>query len=177
LSATGEADNVLDGGAGDDVLSGGEGNDILIGGEGNDQFEFADGDGMDVITDFDAMQEVIQLTDVALSAADVLTLAVSDGAGNTVIDFGDGDQITLSGVEAENLSEANFEVLNTALAVDESAGSTFSLLSDDDVDDIVVEESTGSEVAEETGDDDASAAFEAAEAAAALSASDTVEVA
>ena len=107
-----ENDNVLIGNGGNDTLIGGTGDDSLTGGIGNDRFEFNEGDGADVITDFDTEQEVIQLTNVVLSAEEAAELAIDDGEGNTVIDFGNGDQITLNGVSAEDVTAANFDVQN-----------------------------------------------------------------
>lgn len=101
-------DNHLYGLDGDDRLEGGGGDDTLTGGAGDDIFVFATGDGADTITDFaagDGSPDVIDLRQVnaVTGFADVMAAAAQIG-GDTVIDFGDGDSITLLGVDATQLS-------------------------------------------------------------------------
>jgi Ca2+-binding RTX toxin-like protein len=108
----GAGDDKLDGGNGKDELKGGAGNDILTGGTGDDTFVFANGDGKDTITDFAAgadTDDVIDLTEVSAvtTFTDVQASASQVGA-DTVIDFGDGDSITLLGVNVGELAEGDF---------------------------------------------------------------------
>lgn len=124
----GEADNgSLNGGAGDDTITGEEGNDVLIGGTGDDLltgdgglsgesgddifvYNAADG-GQDTITDFqiDGDDDTIQIDDADIDSFDALiALAEDDGAGNTVIDFGDGNTLTLNDVAIADLEADDF---------------------------------------------------------------------
>lgn len=102
-------DDVLDGRGGDDTIEGGADDDDLTGGLGNDIFVFADGDGADTIRDFEAgagSDDVLDLRRLtsAGTAAEVLAAATQVG-DDTVFDFGDGDTVTLLGVDKESLHE------------------------------------------------------------------------
>jgi len=120
--------NGLDGGAGNDTLYGlggtdyligGTGNDTLFGGNhidgsglGNDFFIFGTGDDADTINGFAAgagSEDVIILSLGASfdSFAEVQS-AASDVAGNTLLDFGAGDSITLIGVASASLHQDDF---------------------------------------------------------------------
>ena len=103
---TGYGNDRLIGGAGDDTLSGAPGHDVLTGGSGNDIFVFSDRFDKDTVTDFDAdggagFQDVIQAT-----FADVESITQS--GKNTIIDFGDGDMLTLLGVKKEQIDATDF---------------------------------------------------------------------
>ncbi|WP_128935729.1 VCBS domain-containing protein [Bradyrhizobium zhanjiangense] len=100
----------LFGNNGNDLLNGGAGNDFLGGGLGADTFVYATGGGADTIGDFlQAQTDKIDLTGVAgvSSFAQVQALATQVGL-NTVIDFGNGDSLTLSNVTLSNLTAADF---------------------------------------------------------------------
>ena len=104
--------DTLDGRGGDDVLDGGSGDDTMTGGLGDDSFVFADGHGNDTITDFlagAAGGDVIDLRRLTAAASftDVMAAAAQIG-GDTVIDFGDGNSITLLGVDSTQLEEQDF---------------------------------------------------------------------
>jgi Ca2+-binding RTX toxin-like protein len=102
------------GGTGADRITGGAGDDTLIGNGGNDFFILAPGDDADVITDFTAgagSQDVIDLSAMGAAFdtfAEVQAAASDDGFGNTVIDFGGGDIITLTGVAVADLHQDDF---------------------------------------------------------------------
>lgn len=103
---TGYGNDRIIGGAGDDTLRGEAGHDVLIGGTGYDIFIFGDRYDKDTITDFDAdggagLQDVIQAT-----FADVESITQS--GKNTIIDFGDGDMLTLLGVKKEQIDATDF---------------------------------------------------------------------
>lgn len=95
----GTGNDVLHGGSGNDRLEGNAGNDRLTGGTGADSFVFRKGDGKDRITDFTPDQDRL------LIARSLLDRDMDDFARDhmrktndgVVIDFGDGDQITLLG--------------------------------------------------------------------------------
>jgi len=93
---------------GEDVLDGGAGNDVLIGGGSGDRFVFEDGMGKDTINDFNSV-DLIDLSNVS-AAPDLdslLDLARQQGA-NVVINFGDGDRLTLRNTDLGDLSEDSF---------------------------------------------------------------------
>ncbi|WIW47860.1 VCBS domain-containing protein [Bradyrhizobium sp. 62B] len=100
----------LFGNGGSDLLSGGAGNDALNGGIGADTFVYTTGGGADVIGDFlQADADKIDLTGVPgiSTLADIQALATQQGP-NTVIDFGNGDTLTLLNVTLSNLTAADF---------------------------------------------------------------------
>ncbi len=84
----------------------------MTGGAGDDTFVFADDHGRDTITDFVAGAaggDVIDLRRLTAAASftDVMAAAAQVG-GDTVIDFGDGNSITLLGVDSTQLEEQDF---------------------------------------------------------------------
>ncbi|WP_409721956.1 calcium-binding protein [Pseudorhodoplanes sp.] len=89
-------DDVLRGGKGDDVLDGRGGNDILDGGKGRNTYVFADGYDNDTIAKYQAGNAVVDLTGVS-SVSDFSGLAqlMQQEGKNVVIDFGNGDSLTL----------------------------------------------------------------------------------
>jgi glucose/arabinose dehydrogenase len=105
-------DDMMFGGSGNDLLDGGTGKDILSGGPGDDRFVFAPGYGADVINDFVAGGGSVDRIDVTKFASihtltDVLAHANQAG-GNTVINFGFGDTLTLQNVVKTSLSVDDF---------------------------------------------------------------------
>jgi Ca2+-binding RTX toxin-like protein len=88
----GQNDDILTGGTGDDWLSGDRGNDTITGGAGADIFHSFSGAGVDRVTDFSLSQGDRVLLDAGTSYTILRT------AGDTVLDFGNGDQLILAGV-------------------------------------------------------------------------------
>lgn len=116
LEGRGGNDN-LAGGQGADILIGGAGNDFLTGDDamifGDDTFVFSTGDGSDVISDFIAGAGTIDRIDltgvVGLDTfAQLQALMSQPQAGSTVIDFGNGDRITLQNVAPVLLHQDDF---------------------------------------------------------------------
>jgi VCBS repeat-containing protein len=110
----GSDNNILDGQGGNDLLDGRTGNDTLTGGGGFDTFVYAS--GADTVTDFSHAQgDRIDLTGVSgiFNLADVSAHATQNG-NNTVLDFGNGDTLTLNNVTASNLVAEDF-VFNSAV--------------------------------------------------------------
>ncbi len=106
-------DDTIIGGAGDDELNGGAGADTLTGGLGSDRFVFVDNDGVETITDFvagAATDDVIDFIGSSLlnNFADVQAAASQVGL-DTVIDMGNGDVVTLQGVNMANLHQDDFQ--------------------------------------------------------------------
>lgn len=101
----GEAGNdTIYGGAGNDTLVGGKGNDLLFGGEGKDTFRFSPGDGHDVIRDFSAGDAL----DIYAYTKAGLAPTIHDTGPDVVLSFGNGDSITLMGVDPSMLKSAYF---------------------------------------------------------------------
>ncbi len=95
-----------------DTLEGDGAGNTLIGGGGDDTFIYGLGDGADTIQDFvagAASEDVIELGLGAAfdSLAEVLLVATQVGP-DTVIDFGNGDAITLLGVAPTDLHTDDF---------------------------------------------------------------------
>ncbi|MEM9496075.1 MAG: Ig-like domain-containing protein [Pseudomonadota bacterium] len=110
----GAGDDELIGNSGADTLQGGLGDDTLLGGGGIDTFIFSRGDGNDQFSDFvttGSASELIQLSGFGAdfdTFDEVLAAASADGFGNTVIDFGQGDTITLLTASIDGLSADDF---------------------------------------------------------------------
>jgi Ca2+-binding RTX toxin-like protein len=100
--------NVLTGGSGADTLFGYGGNDTLFGGAGADKFVFAHGTGQDSIGDFVAGTDKIDLTAIGFASYQDVINATHDVGGNAVIDLGNGDQVTLTGVTTAQLHSGDF---------------------------------------------------------------------
>lgn len=104
-------DDVIRGGAGADVLQGGKGMDILFGDKGRDKFVFKIRDGHDQIGDFedniDTLKIDHRLWGGGLTAQQVIDQFATVVNGDTVLDFHNGNTLTVVGLT------------NTALLVDD----------------------------------------------------------
>ena len=108
---TGLAGNdTLEGLAGDDILRGGDGDDVLVGGAGADRFVFAEDGGHDTIADFVPGQDRIDLADFGLQDFAEIAKSVGVKAGDTYIDLGDGNGVTVTGVRADELNDSDFVI-------------------------------------------------------------------
>jgi len=95
----GAAQDTLKGGSGSDTIDGGRGDDYIKGGDGGDEFIFDQGDDRDRIVDFNINNDTLLLSTELVGASrtggEVLDkFATVTGAG-VVLDFGNGDEITL----------------------------------------------------------------------------------
>ena len=109
----GSGDDFIEGGAGDDYLVGGRGNDTMTGGEGADRFLHLEGQGEDVILDFQMSDRLVlqaEYGDMLYGAASLLD-AVLYTAEGAVIEFSEGDSVTLMGVAEGSLTTDNFEII------------------------------------------------------------------
>jgi Ca2+-binding RTX toxin-like protein len=92
---------------------GGGGNDVIYGGTGSDTYTYSPGGDRDIIGDFTAgsnTDDKIRLVgfgDAFNTFAEVLAAATQSGA-NVVIDFGNGDVLTLANVQRSALHESDF---------------------------------------------------------------------
>jgi Ca2+-binding RTX toxin-like protein len=98
--------NVLSGDAGDDRLVGRKGNDQMSGGAGADVFEFSKGDGHDRIADFEEMDSLS--SGLVRNERDFARLNVRQVGDDVIIDFGQGDKLTLLGFNRADLDYADF---------------------------------------------------------------------
>jgi len=107
----GEGEDTLNGGEGQDTLNGGIGNDDLRGGDDADMFIFDLGTGEDIIRDFEPGEDTIMLNGFgALDAAGLIASGRQNG-NRLVLDLNEtGDQITLIGVDKDDLSDADFVI-------------------------------------------------------------------
>ncbi|WP_212488921.1 DUF5801 repeats-in-toxin domain-containing protein [Bradyrhizobium liaoningense] len=86
------------------------GDDTLTASSGNDTLVFANRIGIDVVHKFDVAHDKIDLIgfDGFSSFADVQAHLSTDAAGNAVVTLGDGQTITLVGVDAKTLTVDDF---------------------------------------------------------------------
>ncbi len=100
----GNGNDMLNGGGGHDRLNGGNGNDSLTGGGGADQFIFKGGAmGQDTVTDFaDNTDQLVLHSSIwgggTMTAAAVVSTYASVSGADLLLDFGNGNSITLTGL-------------------------------------------------------------------------------
>ena len=95
------------GGRGNDIFRGNVADNSFTGNAGADTFFFRIGSGADTITDFSG-NDRINLVGMGLDFAEILDKGANDGGGNFVIDFGNGDTLTLLGVVESDLIPRDF---------------------------------------------------------------------
>ena len=78
---------------------------VSIGGPGNDSFLFSPGIGNDTVVNFNPQSDIIELDNFANihSVQELASSIATDTGGDSVIDLGHNDSITLSGVTASYL--------------------------------------------------------------------------
>ncbi len=106
----GDGRDRLYGNSGNDVLAGGTGRDHLVGGRGEDVFVFATGDQRDRIVDFDIDDDSLALKIDGIDSLDAVLDAARGNDHRTVLDFGDGDRLILSGVDIDDLSSITIDL-------------------------------------------------------------------
>ncbi|MCH9756906.1 MAG: hypothetical protein K0U37_06935 [Gammaproteobacteria bacterium] len=90
-----------------ETFAGEAGDNIITTGDGEDKIIIANrADGHDTITDFDVTKDVISLSD--FPGVTVENLNISDANGNSVVEFPNGQTLTLAGVSAVDLSASQF---------------------------------------------------------------------
>lgn len=99
----------LAGGVGRDSLDGGIGKDRLTGGENSDLFYFAIGHGQDTVSDFDEKGGGNKQDYVYLDEGTEYTERSARGGRDTVLDFGDGQTLTLLDVKRSDFSDADIK--------------------------------------------------------------------
>ena len=104
----GAGNDTLNAGDGDDRLYGGAGNNTMTGGSGADTFEFHRLAARDVITDFDVAHDIIDL-----GADDGYTgYTLTQSGANVIVTLSSDHQIILNNLLVQNLTPANFIVLD-----------------------------------------------------------------
>ncbi|WP_306114810.1 MULTISPECIES: cellulase family glycosylhydrolase [unclassified Roseovarius] len=86
----GAGDDVIHGGSGNDTIDGGQGNDVMSGGDGQDTFVYNNDGGTDTILDFDTSQDILDLTDLDITFADIEVVETDRGvdlrvAGQSIV--------------------------------------------------------------------------------------------
>lgn len=105
----GKAANRLSGLGGNDTLNGHRGNDRLTGGTGSDTFIFDNGYGSDIVRDFVHDIDLIRLTSMTgIDDFDDLAGKMKQAGDDVVINFGDGDKLTIKNTVLGTLSEDDF---------------------------------------------------------------------
>ncbi|MBM1171276.1 calcium-binding protein [Microvirga arabica] len=101
-------DDELFGGLGSDTLFGGPGSDTMTGGTGADTFVVDNGDAgaIDVITDFDALEDVIDLSEAGVTTFDNLVIE-ADGQ-DTIITLPDNTKFKLIGYAPDDVNDSFF---------------------------------------------------------------------
>ncbi|TFL18174.1 hypothetical protein [Jannaschia formosa] len=105
-AAPGAGDDTVRGGPGADRIDGGAGDDLLRGGEGGDVFIYAKGHGADVIEDFEIGSDRVEFAFDGIGGGRALIRAteITQDGEDVTIDFGEGDILTLLGVQKGDLS-------------------------------------------------------------------------
>ena len=99
------------GGQQDDYLDGDDGNDALFGNLGDDTFNFASGDDDDQIIGFAAgagTEDVIRLQGTSLTTFNQVLGATVQQGNDAVINFANGDSLTLVGINKNSLHQDDF---------------------------------------------------------------------
>ena len=110
----GYGNDTIDGGAdadslygsyGNDTLNGGAGDDLLHGGSGNDVFVFEGNWGNDTVQGFYNGFEHLDLSNSGLIFSNLI---ISQVGSNTVVDGGNGNTITLTGITSTDITADDF---------------------------------------------------------------------
>ena len=96
-------DNVLTGDAGANILEGRQGNDTYISGAGTDVIRVSEGDGSDTVADFDILNDQIEINGNIVDPNQLVSgVTLTQTNGDVVIGFGNGDSLTLEGIDLNN---------------------------------------------------------------------------
>ncbi|MYM00280.1 family 16 glycosylhydrolase [Novosphingobium sp. FGD1] len=122
-------DNVIMGNSYEQQLDGGAGDDVLIGGAGNDTFLVTAGNGSDIIADFASGGDKIQLSGYGVTNFSQIQSIAKQVGADTVLHFGNGEELVLRGVKASALvsSDFTYELNRSALTL--NFGDDFNALS------------------------------------------------
>ena len=131
--------DILDGGAGNDELYGGDGNDRLIGGTGNDvlsggsgmdTFVYGNGDGKDVITDYTEGDDIIEISNGAISktvmANDGNDIVFSVGSGSVTVENVMGEKDHIQYIQIKD-SRGSYELGTSQITLNSDFGGSLDL--------------------------------------------------
>lgn len=107
--------NRLDGNEASNTLDGMGGNDWLTGGDGDDTFVIRKGEGNDTVTDFHpgaASGELIRLDGFSFTDGAAVLAAATQQGEDVVIALGDGQTLTLKGIQLSALTASDFDLVN-----------------------------------------------------------------
>ena len=110
---TGDGDDRLIGNKGRDRLEGEKGDDVLKGGAGRDTFVFKSGDGSDLILDFEKKDRIeldAEFYTFGQTKAEFVESVAKIKKGNTVLEFSEGETLTLQGVTDLSMLAASLEL-------------------------------------------------------------------
>lgn len=108
----GAGDDILNGGNRNDRLEGGSGSDLLTGGNGRDVFVYGLSDDDDTITDFDPARDTIELdADLGATTFSDLQQIAQQVGDDVVLDFGNGDILTIEDVAWTDLDSSDFVLI------------------------------------------------------------------
>lgn len=105
----GIAQDTLFGDVGNDTLVGGSGTDLLTGGEGEDVFVFGRGGGSDVLSDVTRGEDKVDLTDFGFTSVVSMRSIITESqtAESLILNFGNGDVLTISGLTLDDLQDSD----------------------------------------------------------------------
>ncbi|WP_211517658.1 LamG-like jellyroll fold domain-containing protein [Geitlerinema sp. PCC 9228] len=113
----GQQADILNGGSGNDLLSGDLGEDTLTGGQGSDRFLLRNVSGPDIITDFeDGVDSLVLPTSefpVQPNGVTFEDLTITQAEGGTVISVNGNTMAGLTGVDASNITEDDFQQISS----------------------------------------------------------------
>lgn len=114
-----DLDNVIIGNEFDQQLNGGAGKDVLVGGGGADTFIVNSGNGSDVIADFASGTDKIRLGGYGVSSFGQIQSISRQVGADTVLRFGNGEELTLRDVKVTSLIASDFayEINRSAMSV------------------------------------------------------------
>ncbi|PNU05604.1 family 16 glycosylhydrolase [Novosphingobium guangzhouense] len=124
-----DLDNVIVGNEYAQQINGGAGNDVLIGGGGADRFIVTAGNGSDVIMDFASGIDKIQLGGYGVTAFKQIQSIAQQVGNDTVLHFGNGEDLILRNVQATRLAATDFTYELDRSAFVQSFGDEFNSLS------------------------------------------------
>ena len=109
LIFNGCGNDTVDGGAGNDTLRGGGGDDLLTGGTGADIFKFTQNTGHDTITDFDAGEDMLDVTLAGFADLAALKASATEVGSDVQISFAD-TIILMEGISLNDLTHDPVEI-------------------------------------------------------------------
>ncbi|MEJ2459995.1 MAG: hypothetical protein P8Y58_18445, partial [Novosphingobium sp.] len=109
-----DLNNRIIGNSAANFINGMAGNDTLAGGGGADTFIVQSGNGNDTITDFSHGTDLISLSGHGISSFAQLQALMTQVGSNTVLNFANGETLTLKGINLSKLDAGDFDLSGTA---------------------------------------------------------------